>query len=287
MAQAHSATVGRTWRNRLPLNLAPCFLIASGIVAEAVVHPALEHMDLVAEVVAEIQHVVFDFHRPVVPQGIFSADAEHPSAERLVKRRRRSHAVQAGESIGTDVGPGASQFAVDEPTIGGPAEPRSERGNPVEAGFTMRESGSDPGNEDRHRSGVLYTRRRYVPFDPKHPLANLVVESDLAAADKTALAIVATGPPAADMAADIEPGPVVNDGQRRSIGRWPPSIGGLSHNVRRGQRRCNAADCQESVHCMAPGLQTAPSRDRSSKRSGPHNANCALYLRAGAESETV
>src|SRR5262247_3200219 len=160
-------------------------------------------MDLVAEVVAEIQHVVFDLHRPVVPQGIFSADAEHPSAERLVERGRRTQAIHAGESIGTDMGPGASQLAVDEPTIGGPAEPRSERGNPVKAGFAMRESDADPGNEDGHRSGVLYARRRHVPFNPEHPLADLVVEADLAAADKAALAIVATGPTTADMGANI------------------------------------------------------------------------------------
>src|SRR5215510_1477238 len=135
-------------------------LIASGIEAEAVVHPALHHMDLVAEVVTEIQHVVFELHRPVVPQGIFSADAEHPSTERLVSRTRRTQAVHASKSIGVGVGPGASQFAVDEPTIGSPAEPRSERGDPVKARFAVCESDSAPGCKEGHRSGVLNTRRR-------------------------------------------------------------------------------------------------------------------------------
>src|SRR5262249_9749158 len=150
-----------------------------------------------------------------IPQGILSADTEHPSAKRLVSPTRHGHAVHAGETISTGVGPGASHLAVDEPTIEGPTEPASECGNPVKARLAVRESDSAPGSEEGHRSGVLYTRRRYVPFKPEHPLVDLVVPSDLAASDNTAPAIVAAGPPEADLAADIEPAPIVIDGQWR------------------------------------------------------------------------
>jgi hypothetical protein len=150
----------------------------------------------------------------------------------------------------------------------------------------MCESDSAPRSEESYRSGVLYARRRYIPFKSEHPLVDLVVPSDLAAADNTALAIVATGPPETNMAADIEPTPIVKDGQRRSIGRRPSGIGGVSRSLRRDQRRCNAADCQESVHCIVPRFVNCL-RAQGSNRSGPYNADCALYLFAKAVSETV
>src|SRR5262249_28330892 len=89
----------------------------------------------------------------------------------------------------------------------------------------------------------------------------------------------------ADMAAEIESGPVINGGVRRSIIR-SLRIGGLSRNRRCGQHRSNAADCQKSVHAMPPDLQTACART-SSKRSGRHNADCAFYRRPAVESEAV
>src|SRR5262249_43295848 len=84
---------------------------------ESIVHAGFDDMDLAVEVAAEIQHVVFDLGRPIVPEGIFGTDTKHPSADRLVTGNRDAHAVHADETIEADVGPGAAQLAVDEPAI--------------------------------------------------------------------------------------------------------------------------------------------------------------------------
>src|SRR5262245_19691179 len=127
-----------------------------GTVAETIVRPDFEDMNFVVgeEVVAKIHHVVLDLARPVVPQSIFSAEAKHPSADRLVRRNRGKRAagdgVHRGRNVDTDVGPGAAHFAVDEPTIKGPPDPCSEGGNPIEARFGVRRSDREPGRDEGH-----------------------------------------------------------------------------------------------------------------------------------------
>src|SRR5262245_10519844 len=102
------------WRNMLSL-FAPCVLIASRIESEAVVHPALDHMDATG---IEIQHVVFKLHRPIVPQGIFGAEPEHPSADRIAGRKRHTtHRAHINETAAAGMRPGGAQLAVDEPPI--------------------------------------------------------------------------------------------------------------------------------------------------------------------------
>src|SRR5262245_23129249 len=139
--------------------------------------------------------------------------------------------------------PGGAQLTVDKPPIEYVAGPPGECRDPVEARLRVQHS---------EIKGLFDARRRYVPFNPKHPRADLVVESSLAAAEKPALTVRIDE---ADMAAEIETGPVINGGVRRSIIR-SLRIGGLSRNRRCGQHRSNAADCQKSVHAIPPDLQT-------------------------------
>src|SRR5262249_58125129 len=101
-------------------------------------------MDVALEVVAKAQHVVFELGGPVVAQSIFGAEAKHPSAGGPIGRHPGSQTGKAGGGIGADVGPGAAQLAVDEPTIVSPAEPRGERGYPVETRLRVRRPASAP-----------------------------------------------------------------------------------------------------------------------------------------------
>jgi hypothetical protein len=122
-------------------------------------------------------HVVLDFCCPVVPYCKFSADAEHPTAERLIRRNQGTYAASdrthGGRGIDTDMGPGTAQLAVDKRTIECPPDPCSQRGNPVEPCFRARRANCEPGKDKACRSGVFYARRRYLPFNTKHPLAGL------------------------------------------------------------------------------------------------------------------
>src|SRR5215470_12605428 len=119
-----------------------------GAEVEVIVHAGLDDMDLAVEVAAEVHHVVLDLGGPVVPQRILGADAEHPSADRLVAEDPGADAVHAGESVEAHMGPGAAKLAVDEPAIEGPAGTRRERGDPVETRIRARGSESTPGNEE-------------------------------------------------------------------------------------------------------------------------------------------
>src|SRR5262245_12988533 len=216
------------------------------------------------KVVAKIHHVVFNFSCPVGPQSIFSADAKHPSADRPFRRSAGYHTtgenhatgegIDAGHSIDFDVRPGTTYFAVDEPTIEGPASPRSKRGNPVDSRFGAHKSECKPRHSDVHRNGVFYARPRNLPFNTEHPLGNLVIEPGLTAADKAA-GPAAASPTSTDVTADVEPGPVIKRDQRRSpVERSSYDIGGISHCWRRYQRRRNNADLQEPerAHEIAP-----------------------------------
>src|SRR5215467_7620168 len=94
------------------------------------------------EILAKVQHVVLDFCCPVVPYCIFSADAEHPSAERLVRRNQGTYAAgdrtHGGRGIDTDMGPGTAQLAVDKRTAVGQPGPCTERGNLLGPSFRAR-----------------------------------------------------------------------------------------------------------------------------------------------------
>src|SRR5262249_21745968 len=149
---------------------------------------------------------------------------KHPSADRIAARNRPKKAGERHADAPTTMRPGGAQLAVDKPPIECVAEPPGECRDPVEARLRVDHSES---------KGLFDAGGRYLPLKPIYPRADLVVESGLAAAKKTALAVRIEE---ADMAADIESGPIVNDGPGRTIDRRPARIGGLSRNRRCAQR---------------------------------------------------
>src|SRR5215470_3100545 len=116
---------------KMPRLFARCTSIAPGIEeVEPIIDPGLHRMD---GTVVEIQHVVLDLRRPVVAQGIFGADAEHPPADRVAERHRHSNTGARDGKAAAAVCPGGAQLAVDEPAIECEACPAGECGDPVEA----------------------------------------------------------------------------------------------------------------------------------------------------------
>jgi hypothetical protein len=122
--------------------------------------------------------------------------------------------------------PGGARFAIDEPAIEGVAELRSKRGDPIEAHASTgrRECGRKSRSGGKDKRGVhvvLYGSPRDVSFDAQDPLrVDLVVEPDLAAAEKAATAAIS--PPYTQMTAGIESGPVIYEGdwrRGRPVGR--------------------------------------------------------------------
>src|SRR5215470_5727949 len=194
-------------------------LIAPGIEeVEPIIHPGLHQIDGAG---IEFHSVVFELHRPIVPEGIFGADAEHPSADRTAARKREP--IKAGDvhaDVPAAVRPGSAELTVDKPPIEGVTGPPSQCRDPVEARLGMNHS---------EIKGLFDAGGGHLPFNPEHPLAELVIESSLATADSTAPIVAADND---DMATEIEPGPVVNNARRRAID-WPRSIGGLGRNRRR------------------------------------------------------
>src|SRR4029077_18183045 len=74
-----------------------------------------------AAVTAEIEVVVLDLRPPVVPEGIFGPDADHPAAGGPPGR-----VAEAEGSVDADanVGPGPAHLAIDKPVIESVTEPR-------------------------------------------------------------------------------------------------------------------------------------------------------------------
>src|SRR5262245_20506200 len=203
---------------------------------------------VIEKVVVKIHHVVLEFDRPVIPQGIFGADAQQQSAGRVVK------------VTDIDMRPGGTHLAVDEPLIDEPAEPPSERGYPVD----------------------IAARRRQLSFNTEHPTPDLVIEPDLAAANKIGVAVRAGIRPSADMSAGVEAGPIIVLNRRRPIGRRTGRIGRLGRDWHRDQRRRNKATLQELVHTdFTPDLRVAYQR-HGATRSWRVCARDALYLQTSA-----
>src|SRR5215813_6341782 len=90
----------------------------------------------------ELHHVVFHLYRPIVPQGIFGADAKHPSADRIAARNRPKKAGERHADAPTTMRPGGAQLAVDKPPIECVAEPPGECRDPVEARLRVDHSES-------------------------------------------------------------------------------------------------------------------------------------------------
>src|SRR5712672_1558678 len=111
--------------------------------AESIVQAGLEDVEFVigeGSIAAEVHHVVLNLRSPVVPQGIFGPDAKHPPADGLVDRDDLDAIY--GDAAAS-VSPGSAKFAIDEPAIEGVTDPRSKRGDPIEAPATCHDGSWD------------------------------------------------------------------------------------------------------------------------------------------------
>ena len=189
--------------------------------AESIVYAPLENVEHIIReriIIAEVHHVVLDLRSPVAAQSVFGTDAEHPTADGLVDCASAANPAypwddDAAVDICAGMSPGGARFAIDKSAIEGVAEPRSKRGDPIEAHASTgrRERGGESrsgGKDKRGVHAVLYGSPRDVRFDAQDPLrVDLVVEPDLTAAEKAATAAIR--PPYTQMAADIEAGPAI------------------------------------------------------------------------------
>src|SRR5258708_39385477 len=115
--------------------------------------------------------------------------------------------------------PRTAKLAIDKPTIKGVTEPGSKRGDPIEAHVDALK---------RYAKAVLYGRPRDIRFEAHYPLIDLVIEPDLAAANKPATPAIAVGPAHASMCAGIESGPrKVRDRRWRPVDKTPRPIRGV------------------------------------------------------------
>src|SRR5215510_6586892 len=127
------------------------------------------------------------------------------------------------------VGPGATHFSVHQPTIEGPADACSKRGRPVE----------------------VVTGGRDIRFGTNHPWASLIIVPNLPAAQEAAVAVA--DPTDTDMAASVEPSPVIDRRKLRTHRRT--LIRGISENGRRYQCRRNKTHLQARIHVVTPPVK--------------------------------
>src|SRR5713101_4839939 len=144
--------------------------------AESIVYTGLENVELVIgkrTATAKVHHVVLNLRSPVVPQSIFGPDAKHPATDGLIDRdRAEPDAIYAAAGGCACVSPRAAKFAIDEPTIEGVTEPRSKRGDPIEA--RVNAPGHDGSRaDDRRARAVLYGRPLDIGFYAQYPLIDL------------------------------------------------------------------------------------------------------------------
>ena len=127
---------------------------------ESIVYTALENVECVIGeriIIAEVHHVILDLRSPVAPQSVFGTDAEHPTADGLVDCASAANPAypwddDAAVDICAGMSPGGARFAIDKPTIEGVPEPRSKRGDPIEAyASTGRREcgGGNPGADEK------------------------------------------------------------------------------------------------------------------------------------------
>jgi hypothetical protein len=197
----------------------------------------------------EIQIIVFQPQRPVVPQRIVHAHARGPTiagaAPSLIERGRdRSglEVVRARER--------RAALQIEESGIERVADPTGHRPKPSLSGPTAIDS-------VRANGFALQVAPRRVAFDPDHPFSDLMIESDLAS-DHDGVAgfrdraiaerPMAIGKARADMTADIKPGPVVGRNRRQGLHRHR-RIRGLRGIVR---EQCNGRDPSDGAHERSP-----------------------------------
>src|SRR5947209_2288080 len=225
--------------------------------SELVVHPELDCMDLLIDVgrrsrrkrdrpVTEVHVVIFELRRPSRRKGVLDAGANRP-ADACV-----GYVDGAGERVAIRrelvVCPGHAALAVDKPAIEREAGTAGQSRNPVHVRI---ERVAERCANDRTGDGAAVDAApREATFRAEHELADLIIEPDLAAAEKAvafvrdiqaeSVAPIFLGPTVTDVAADVESGPIIRDrqhtGGRRLVnrsrdvrGKRDAAEGGRSH----------------------------------------------------------
>ena len=209
---------------------------------------------------AEVHEVVFELPGPVAPSPVFDARANHPAGPRVVVVVE-VEIITAAEGPVTvvpqphaeaSIGKGAAALDIEQPVAGlakRHAEARRYARDPVTAVAAPEHAIAHcaPGEEAAGVVVIIMSDRGYLALDTPHPLADLVIEADLAAGDEVAViapvpivvveantptapnppkavmvriepvVAISVAPSPADVAANVEAGPVVHD---RSRQRW-------------------------------------------------------------------
>src|SRR5882724_912348 len=211
---------------------------------------------------AEVHEVVFELPGPVAPSPVFDARANHPAGPRVVVVVE-VEIISAAEGPVTvvpqphaeaSIGKGAAALDIEQPVAGLAklhAEARRYCRDPVTAVVAVEQviaRSVRPREEPASAVVILIGERGYLALHTPHPLVDLVIEANLAADDESAViasepvvveadprptvivpiepvVAISVGPGPADVAANIEAGPVVHDWSCR---RWR-----LQRHVRR------------------------------------------------------
>src|SRR5258705_1244623 len=239
--------------------------------AEAIVHADLDGMLVVAEAgaddlggsagesgVAEVVVLVFGLGGPVRGEHVFETGADGITV--LVGAIGGKGGRHAGDTD-TDivvVAPGIAALGVEQRRTPSVAEPAGDRAKLVVIC-------GDKGASGKEHAIVVVGKPAVLGLGTDHPVGcELVIEAALHAAHEPAAAslqAVVARERAAEVAADIEAGPVVNH-LRRRIGR---SLGvGARRDVRREGWRCECNNCGHAQQKFPPDSFPIP------RLRGPH-----------------
>src|SRR5882672_9025490 len=230
------------------------------VVLKVVPKAALTARDNVVEVViviTEVHEIVFKLPGPVTPSPVFNARADHPAGSRVVIVVEvriivapSPRTVVPAPHVEASIGKSGAALDIEQPVAGlakRHAEARGYRRDPITTVAAVEHviAHRAPREEAAFVIVILMSHRGYLAFDTPHPLADLVIEANLAAGDEVAviapvpvvleadkprplarntvvvpiesMVAISVGPGPADMAANVEAGPVVHD---RSRHRW-------------------------------------------------------------------
>src|SRR5215510_5046266 len=269
----------------------------SGLGRDVIVEAELHDIDLTVEVqvvnepaarqngvevdvsIAEVHEVVFDLPGPVT-HPIFEAHADHPAASRVVVvvednttvadgRRRHSRTVVPESEAEVRIGKRTATLDIEQPVASlakRHAEPRGYGRDPATAVAAPEQKIVRSRRREEAASLVVVITGdpAYLALDAPHPLADLVIVANLAAADEPAVVVsepvvdegktressecrvesvvvISVEPGPADVGANVDAIPVVHDGRCR---RWrlQGHVGGLrgtpqNHSGKRGHSK--------------------------------------------------
>src|SRR6266446_536698 len=236
---------------------------------DAIVHADLDGMLVVPEMgandrgrsagesgIAEVVVLVFGLGGPVRREHVFETAADGVAVLVTAIGREGGRYAADGDSDIVVVAPGIAALGVEQRRAPSIAEPAGGRAKLVVV------CGDQSASGEKHTIIVVVGKPAVLGLGTDHPVGcELVIEAALRTAHEPAAAslqAVVACESTAEMAADIEAGPVVNHFRRRIDG----SLGvGTRRNVRRKGRRCerNNGGCaqQNSLHERFPFIVVA------------------------------